>query len=129
VIENEKSAKKQINNLKKNAKQAKKENNYEKALNILQNAANIATNWDITKDFRELEDTIRLTTIEGLRKKMKLTEDEAKTAVKQKNYSEAAAKYKNASEMASEVFKLGVDEMTKELKRLSNKSKEYEKLA
>jgi hypothetical protein len=33
-----------------------------------------------------------------------------------------------SSRIASEIFKLGGTEMTKEVKRLSNKSKEYEKL-
>ena len=42
--------------------------------------------------------------------------------------AEAAAKYKYASKMASEIFKLGDTSMTKEVKRLTNKSNEYEKL-
>ena len=48
--------------------------------------------------------------------------------MKKKNNSVAAQKYKAASKVASEIFKLGVTDMTKEVKRLTNKANEYEKL-
>ena len=59
---------------------------------------------------------------------MKTLEREAKIAAKKENFNEASQKYKMSSKIASEIFKLGRTEMTKEVKRLSNKSKEYEKL-
>ncbi len=128
VIENAKKAKKEIANLIKNAKGALKEKDHQKAIEIYRNAAMIATNWDLSKEFESLEDTIRLTTIEGLQVKMKKLEDDAKVAVKEEKFADAAQNYKQASEAASEIFKLGVTEMTKEVKRLSNKAKEFEKL-
>ncbi|MFX0011645.1 MAG: hypothetical protein ACFE9R_15135, partial [Candidatus Hermodarchaeota archaeon] len=76
----------------------------------------------------KIEETIRKTKIEDLMEKKTNLEKEAKEAVKAKNYAEAAAKYKYASRMASEIFKLGDTAMTKEVKRLTNKSNEYEKL-
>ncbi|MFX0041295.1 MAG: hypothetical protein ACFE8L_00145 [Candidatus Hodarchaeota archaeon] len=127
-IEDLKSAKKEIKNLKKNAALARKENDYDKAITICQNALMIATNWEIQKEFEELEDLIRTTKIIDYKAKLKELENGAKLAAKEGRYSEAAQKFRMASRVASEIFKLGVTEMTKEVKRLSNKSKEYEKL-
>ncbi len=76
---------------------------------------------------QEFDDLIRLTKIEDLKAKMKTLEKEARLAAKEENYNEAAQKYKMSSKIASEIFKLGED-LTKEVKRLSNKAKEYEKL-
>jgi hypothetical protein len=129
VIDNAKSAKKEVNKLKKLARSAMKRKNIEKSIGIYQNAAVIATNWDLTKEFEELEDTIRIIRIEDLRGKMKVLESEAKVAAKGEDYAEAAQKYRLASQAASEIFKLGITEMTKEVKRLTNKSKEFEKLS
>ncbi len=127
-IENLKSAKKEIKNLKKNAALARKENDYDKVITIYQNALMIATNWEIHKEFEELEDLIRRTKIVDFKAKLKKLEKEAKLAAKEEHYSEASQKFRMASRIASEIFKLGVTEMTKEVKTLSNKSKEYEKL-
>jgi len=69
-----------------------------------------------------------LTKIEDLKSKMTILEKEAKLAAKAEKFNEAAQKYKISSRIASEIFKLGGTEVTKEVKRLSNKSKEYEKL-
>ncbi|MFX1479642.1 MAG: hypothetical protein ACFFCI_16085, partial [Promethearchaeota archaeon] len=128
IIDNEKGAKKEIKNLKKLAKTALKQKDYGKAINICHNAINIATNWELTGEMDDLNEFIRLAKIEDLEIKMKTLEKEAKLAVKGDNFNEAAQKYKMASKIASEIFKLGRTEMTKEVKRLSNKSKEYEKL-
>ncbi len=127
-IENLKSAKKEIKNLKKNAALAMKENDYDKVITIYQNALMIATNWEIQKEFEELEDLIRKTKIVDFKAKLKKLEKGAKLAAKEEHYSEATQKFRMASRIASEIFKLGVTGMTKEVKRLSNKSKEYEKL-
>ncbi|MFX1574795.1 MAG: hypothetical protein ACFFB0_18825 [Promethearchaeota archaeon] len=128
LIENMKDAKKEIAKLKKIAKDAKKKNDYENAIKINQNAAQIALNWELSREFTILDDTIRKIKIEDLKIKLKALENEAKNAAKEDNYNEAAQKYKMSSKIASEIFKLGVTDMTKEVKRLSNKSKEYEKL-
>ncbi|MFX1499681.1 MAG: hypothetical protein ACFFDH_01805 [Promethearchaeota archaeon] len=128
VIENRKQANKEIKMLKKKALNAKKEKDYDKCLRIYQNAAKIALEWEILKESYELDETMRLTKIEDLKIKMKNLEKEAKLAAKEEKFNEATQKYKVSSKIASEIFKLGVDEMTKEVKRLTNKSKEYEKL-
>jgi len=128
VIDTIKGAKKEIKSLKKNALVAKKEKDYDSSIKIFQNAVKIATSWELAKETQELDDIMRLTKIEDLKIKMKTLEKEAKLAAKEENYNEAAQKYKISSKIASEIFKLGVTEMTKEVKRLSNKSKEYEKL-
>ena len=128
IIDTIKGAKKEIKNLKKNALVAKKQKDYDNSIKIFQNAVKIATNWELIKESQELDDIIRVTKIEDLRSKLKILEKEAKLAAKEEKYNEATQKYKISSKIASEIFKLGVTEMTKEVKRLSNKSKEYEKL-
>ncbi|MFW9940613.1 MAG: hypothetical protein ACFFFT_06200 [Candidatus Thorarchaeota archaeon] len=128
IIDNVKGAKKEISKLKKIGKIARKEKDYEKSINIFQNASKIAINWELSGELEQLNEFIRSTKIEDLRIKMKTLEKEAKLAAKEENYNEAAQKYKMSSKIASEIFKLGGTEMTKEVKRLSNKSKEYEKL-
>ncbi len=127
VIENIKVAKKEIKNLKKNGLIARKEKAYDESIKIFQNALKIAGNWEIVKESQEFDDLIRLTKIEDLKSKMKILEKEARLAAKEEKYNEAAQKYKMSSKIASEIFKLGED-LTKEVKRLSNKAKEYEKL-
>ncbi len=127
-IENVKKAKKQIKILQKKASSAKKEKNYDGCIKIYQNAAKLATEWELHKEFHELDEIIRTTKIEDLRIKKKAFEKDAKEAVKVEDYNEASQKYRIASKIASEIFKLGGADMTKEVKRLSNKSKEYEKL-
>ncbi|UCC19265.1 MAG: hypothetical protein JSV62_14360 [Promethearchaeota archaeon] len=127
IIDTLKAAKKEIKNLKKNALKARKEKEHENSIKILQNALKIASNWELTNTAQELDDLIRTTKIEDLKNKMKSLENEARLAAKEENYNEAAQKYKMSSRIASEIFKLGED-MTKEVKRLSNKAKEYEKL-
>jgi hypothetical protein len=128
LIDNAKGAKKEIGKLKKIAKTARKEKDYDKSINISQNAIRIATTWELSGELEQLNELVRSTKIEDLRIKMKTLEKEAKLAAKEENYNEAAQKYKMSSKIASEIFKLGGTEMTKEVKRLSNKSKEYEKL-
>jgi len=127
VIDTVKGAKKEIKNLKKNALIAKKDRDYDKSIKIFQNALKLASNWELLKESQELDDIIRLTKIEDLKNKMRTLEKEAKLAAKAEQYNEASQKYKMSSKIASEIFKLGED-LTKEVKRLSNKAKEYEKL-
>ncbi|MHA1914604.1 MAG: hypothetical protein ACW97V_09600 [Promethearchaeota archaeon] len=128
IIDNIKGAKKEIKNLIKGAKSAKKEKDYARTINIYQNAMKIATNWELSRELDQLNELIRTTKIEDLSIKMKVLEKEAKLAAKKEGYNEAAQKYKMSSKIASEIFKLGGTDLTKEVKRLSNKSKEYEKL-
>ncbi|MFX0017146.1 MAG: hypothetical protein ACFFAK_01535 [Promethearchaeota archaeon] len=127
-IANKKEAKSGIKELFNRAKKAKSKKNYQKSVEIFQEAALIASNWELSKEFMQLEELTRKTKIEDLTTKKKQFENEAKLAVKKKNYLEAAQKYKHASKIASEIFKLGVTNMTKEVKRLTNKANEYEKL-
>ena len=88
----------------------------------------LASNWELSDEFVQIEEIIRKIKIEDLSTKKKDLEKEAKDAVKNKNYAEATAKYNYASKIASEIFKLGATDMTKEVKRLTKKANEYEKL-
>ncbi|MFX0011122.1 MAG: PKD domain-containing protein, partial [Candidatus Hermodarchaeota archaeon] len=127
-VDNKKSAKKGIKELLKRGKMAHGKKDYIRAIELYESAAMLASNWELSDDYLKIEETIRKTKIEDLMEKKTNLENEAKGAVKAKNYAEAAAKYKYASRMASEIFKLGDTAMTKEVKRLTNKSNEYEKL-
>ncbi|MFW9950982.1 MAG: hypothetical protein ACFFKA_12765, partial [Candidatus Thorarchaeota archaeon] len=127
-IENQKSAKREMKELLKRAKIAIGKKNREKAIEYLQNAALVASSWELSNDFIRIEEDIRKIKIEDLTINKKAAEQKAKAAVKKKNYQEAATSYKEASKIASEIFKLGSTEMTKEVKRLTNKANEYEKL-
>ncbi len=127
VIDDIKSAKKEINKLIKLANKSKKEKEFENTMTILKNAASVATSWELTKEFNIVEDLARSITVEEAKVKMKQLEEEGNEAAKEENYSEAAEKYKEASILANEMFKLGFSKMNKELKRLTNKSKEFER--
>ncbi|MFX0186863.1 MAG: hypothetical protein ACFE8A_03905 [Candidatus Hodarchaeota archaeon] len=128
VIDNAKYAKKEVGKLAKQAKSKLKQRDFQGAIELYRNAALIATNWDLTKELEELEDTIRITHIMSLKEIKKRLENDAKAAVKNKDYATAAEKYNQASKAASEIFKLGITEMNAEVKKLTRKSKEFEKL-
>jgi hypothetical protein len=127
-IANKKEAKNGIKELFNRAKKAKSKKNYSISIELFQEAALIASNWELSKEFMLSEESTRKTKIEDFTFRKKQFENEAKLAVKKKSYLEAAQKYKQASKIASEIFKLGVTNMTKEVKRLTNKANEYEKL-
>ncbi|MFX1499048.1 MAG: hypothetical protein ACFFBH_16145, partial [Promethearchaeota archaeon] len=127
-IASKKQAKNGTKELYNRANKAKSKKNYQKAIELYQEAAMIASNWELSNEFIKLEEVIRKTRIVELTGKKKELENEAKLAIKKKNYLEGAQKYKYASKVASEIFKLGDTSMTKEVKRLTNKANEYEKL-
>jgi len=127
-VDNIKAAKRGIKELTKRGKLAKGKKEYINAVEIFESAAILASNWELSDDYVKIEETIRKTKIEDLKEKKTKLEKESKDAVKAKNYAEAATKYKYASKMASEIFKLGDTTMTKEVKKLTNKANEYEKL-
>jgi hypothetical protein len=128
-VGDKKAAKREMKNLVKKAKSAKSEGDFSKSIDDMRSAAMLASNWDFPNEFMRMQEQIRKLQIEDLKIKKKEAEKAAKIAIKQKIYGEAAAKYKAASKIASEIFKLGDPSMTKEVKRLTNKSNEYEKLS
>lgn len=123
-----KSAKQEIKFLKKKANLKIKNKEIQEAMDIYKNAIVIATNWDLTEEIIEVEDLIRLSQIEGLKELIIIFENEANLAKNKYDYQTAAEKYNKASKVATEIFKLGVTAMIKEVKRLTMKSKELEKL-
>ncbi|GAH24538.1 unnamed protein product, partial [marine sediment metagenome] len=127
-VDNQKAAKNGIKEMLKRGKIAQSKKDFIKAVEMYQSAAILASNWELSASFTKIQETIRKTRIEDLKIKKTNLENDAKSAVKEKNYLEAAAKYKYASRIASEIFKLGATEMTKEVKRLTNKATEYEKM-
>ena len=62
-----------------------------------------------------------------LKRDLKSIEKEAIKAEKDSLYTLAQEKYSEVAGIASDIFKLGVSEMTNEVKRLTNKSKELQK--
>ncbi|MBY9019383.1 MAG: hypothetical protein KGD66_11190, partial [Candidatus Lokiarchaeota archaeon] len=128
VIEDKNTAKKQLKILTKAASNLKNKKDYPKSIETYRRAAVIASNWELSHEFIKLQEDIRKTTIEDLQHQKKLEELEAKEALKKKDYAKSAMKFKEASKIASEIFKLGVTDMTKEVKRLTNKANELDKL-
>ncbi|MCJ7649570.1 MAG: hypothetical protein MUP85_13215, partial [Candidatus Lokiarchaeota archaeon] len=128
VIEDKKTARKQLKILTKAATNLKNKKDFPKSIETYRRAAVIASNWELSNEFIELEEDIRKTTIEDLQNQKKLAELEAKETLKKKDYTKSAIKFKEASKIASEIFKLGVTDMMKEVKRLTNKANELEKM-
>ena len=111
------------------AVKAEKQDDFTKALEIYHNAAVLASNYELTKIIDEINDLIRKATIHESTHKMQDYEEQAKKAEKTAKYKDAARLYQLASDTASIIFKLGRTDMTKEVKRLTNKSRECERLA
>ncbi|MHA1979605.1 MAG: hypothetical protein ACTSXN_00695, partial [Promethearchaeota archaeon] len=128
IIEDKKTANKQLKILTKAASNLKNKKDYPKSIETYRRAAVIASNWELSNEFIKLQENIRKTTIEDLQNQKKLEELEAKDALKKKDYTEAAVFYNKASKTASEIFKLGVTDMMKEVKRLTKRANELEKL-
>ena len=127
IINNAKSAKQEINVLKKKAKLKIKNREIQEALDIYKNTIVIATNWDLREVSRELEDLIRKAEIHGLKDLKKIFEKKALIAEEEVNYEKAIEYYNKASKIASEIFKLGINDMEKEIKRFTKKSMDLEK--
>ncbi|MBY8982969.1 MAG: hypothetical protein KGD57_08475, partial [Candidatus Lokiarchaeota archaeon] len=128
IIETEKDAAKQIKLLINKAKKEKKVFSYKKAVIYYEEAAIIATNWDVRTLLGELQEAIRLTQIDELTLSKSELEDQAHRAAKKKLFTEAAQKYKQAANVASQIFKLGVNQMQDEVKRLTSLSNKVGKL-
>ncbi|MBN1801314.1 MAG: hypothetical protein JW891_07400 [Candidatus Lokiarchaeota archaeon] len=124
-----KSAKKEVSNLRKKARSYKSKKDYKNSLLVLNNAATIATSWELQKEFELVKDEMRVAQMEDQEAKMKSYELQAKNAEKAAKYKEAAQFYEMASKAASDAFKLGRDTLTTTIKRLSNKQRECEKQA
>jgi len=123
-IINAKSAKVQIEILKKNAKIQLKKDYVQEALELYFSAKNLAINWELNEEIADIDDLIRLTQITGLKELKKIYENKAKEAEKVYNYAEALECYETAFKAASEIFKLGSSEMEKDIKKLKKRTEE-----
>ncbi|MHA1197723.1 MAG: hypothetical protein ACTSSM_16745 [Promethearchaeota archaeon] len=124
TFEDQKSAKKEIKRLVKNAKKLKAEKQYQNAIHDLQTAARIASNWKLKDLTRELEESIRKIEIEDLEEQKENLKNKAKDALKKKDFVTAANYFESASKIASKIFKLGDASVMKEVKQLITKAKE-----
>lgn len=123
VIEDKKQAKKEIKKFEEKAEKERDIHNYQKAIDIYQEAGIIANDWDLKKKFLDLQENIRQTEIKKFEINMEEAISKAKGAEKRGEYKVASEHYKKASNMASEIFKLGVNKMNKHVKELTKKSK------
>ncbi len=123
IIENKKEAKIAIKKIKEKAEKEKKISNYKKAIQFYKQAGIIANDWDLKKLFLDLQEQVRLSNIEELELSKKEVLMKAEKAEKQEDYEDASKYYKQAADLASEIFKLGIDDMDKEVKDLTKKSK------
>ena len=122
------NTKKEIENLKKSAKSLKKKKEFKQAISFCQMALEIALNMNLSEEVRKIESLSRNIEIADLNDEMEAFKKQAIVEIKKnKNYYEAAKMYKNASLIASKIFKLGVVEMEKEVKRFNKQAIECER--
>ena len=126
-IINAKSAKVQIEILKKDAKLKLKEDYIQEALKIYSSAKQLANEWELNEDIAELDNLIRLTQITGLKNLKNIYENNAKKAEKDYFPSEALKCYAMAYKAATEIFKLGLTKVEKDIKRLKKKIEELKR--
>lgn len=126
-IDDEKIAKKELNKLIKNAKSLKKAKDYQNAIEFSKKALNIVNQWDLLDEFEELNEIIRLSTIEDLQSKMANLIEYAKSAAARSNNAQAHQNYTLAYKIALEIFNLGVAEASDDVKRFVNKAIRYQK--
>jgi hypothetical protein len=129
VIENKKEAKKELKKLMKKADKEKSVQKYQNAINIYEQAAIIANNWDMKNLFAELQEEIRLTQIHELELDMKEQLHKAERFEKKEDYRNAAEHYDKASKIASQIFKLGENKMQDLVKKYTRKAKKYQKMS
>ncbi len=128
VVTTNKEASKQVKILVIKARKEKKVLSYKKAIIYYEEAAIIANDWGLKRPLGELQEAIRLTQIDDTMLSKKEFETQAQKELKKKNYKMAAEKFKQAANKASEAFKLGVNSMQDEVKRLIGLSKKFENL-
>ncbi len=127
TIINAKSAKYKIDFLKKKAKLLIKNEEIQEAIEIYKNALELGKEWDLTEEAKQLEDLIIITEIEGLKELADIFENQAKSSEGKYDYATAIENYNKTLKVATAIFKLGVTEMDKKIKKLNKKIKELEK--
>jgi len=126
-IINAKAATQHINLLKKKADGKIKGGDLKEATEIYKEAIDIAVKWELSKLLVELKDLLRKTEIVGLKELKEIIEKEAQSSEKNYDYQRARELYSKASTVSTEIFKLGVTEIGKDIKRLKKKIGELEK--
>jgi len=121
------SARKKFKSLENQAKQLIMENQLLKVIEIYKNALILSKNWGLKKEYITLKEKIREINIIYIEDKLGKVIRKAERAVNANQYIEAASEYRQAAELASNIFKLGVTEKQKEIKEYKNKAEEYEK--
>jgi len=126
-IIDEKTAKKELIRLKKNAKSLKKAKDYLNAIDFGQKALKIVNKWNFTQEFDELDEIIRTSSIDNLKDKIQNLVEYAKSAAARGNATQANQNYTLAYKLSLEVFSLGVAEAADDVKRYINKAIRYQK--
>ncbi|MCK4239366.1 MAG: hypothetical protein KAX33_09605, partial [Candidatus Lokiarchaeota archaeon] len=126
-VSDEKSAKIEMKNLENKAKELIKEGDLLRAIQIYENTAILAETWNFSKESKILKEKARRVNIQHLEGEMKKLVKDAQIAEKASIYNEASEKYLEASRKASEIFKLGVSGIEKQVREYENKAREYEK--
>ncbi len=116
-----KNVKTEIDTLRKTAQNARKKQNFSKAIESYNKIIKLAKIWEIPNILPRIKNQIRLYKIEDLKLQLKSVEKKAHQAAKTKS-QQTYELYNNASKLASEIFKLGVLNMDKKVKKLTNKA-------
>jgi len=126
-VSDAKSAKTEMKNLERKAKELIKEGDLLRAIQIYENTSILAETWNFLKKSKMLKEKAREVHIIHLEDEMKNSVKDAEKAVKASQYIEASEKYIQAARIASEIFKLGETSMQKQVRQYENKAREYEK--
>ncbi|TXT65079.1 MAG: hypothetical protein BAJALOKI1v1_470001 [Promethearchaeota archaeon] len=127
VIENKKEAKKELKKLEKKAEKERKVHKYQNAIEIYEQAAIIANNWDMKKVFDQMQEEIRQTKIDELKINMKEHVVKGERFEKREDYANASKEFEQASKFASEIFKQGEDKAQDLVKEYTSKAKKYKR--
>ncbi|MFX1393890.1 MAG: hypothetical protein ACFFAH_09980 [Promethearchaeota archaeon] len=123
TVINAKTAKIEIEIMIDSAKPKLRNKEFQDAIDIYNNAKNLAINWNLSSVIENLDDLIRLAQINGLKELKEIYINQAISAENGYNYTVAVDNYDKAIKITSEIFKLGDNEIQKELRKLKKKKK------
>ncbi|MHA1437442.1 MAG: hypothetical protein ACTSPD_07670 [Promethearchaeota archaeon] len=128
TIDDLKTAKKELNKIKKIVKGLRKEKDYLNAIYFAENGVKVALEWNLNQEVEELLELYRISKIADLNHKLKNLSNLAEKAIDDTRYSQAIQNYIMASQLALDIFRLGVFEISNKVKEYANIFVQFQKL-
>ncbi|GAB4319276.1 MAG: hypothetical protein Kow0069_22800 [Promethearchaeota archaeon] len=119
-VQNAKEAAAEVKSLVKEAKKAIKASNYEEALTAYRRAELVALQWNLQSLAEEIRAKSLDLQVEALEVAQKQFVKSAKSLEKDGQLAKAVEEYKRAAEAASQMFKLGIQDADRDVKRWTN---------